>query len=136
MSETGSRQQTRAFQAWLMLIRAQINEMQHVLEDQIDFHEGEIRRLRGQLDRSVGVGESMDAALSKVGELLERWGDEEVTEDVDLDVVEVEVKDDEDDAQPARAVSRTSARRSAQSPRPPTGKRTPPSAKGTRGANR
>src|SRR5262245_23534592 len=60
----------RAFRAWLAVVHAQIEELGHQIDAQIDYHEGEIKRLRGQRERSTGVLESMKVALNVVEERL------------------------------------------------------------------
>ena len=64
MNETGHSTivPLKAFKGWLLAIQAQITGVVHGIDDQILFHENEIKRLKGQRERSRSVLTSMGVA--------------------------------------------------------------------------
>lgn len=77
MNETSTTQlwQLKAFRGWLSAVQAQIHEARHTIDGQIEYHEGEIKRLRAQRERSLAVLKSMDLALETVDQHLTRAQD-------------------------------------------------------------
>jgi hypothetical protein len=64
--------QLKAFQGWLSAIHSMVGEVGHSIDDQIEYHEGEIKRLRARRQRSAAVLKSMELALKTVDENLTR----------------------------------------------------------------
>jgi acyl-CoA reductase-like NAD-dependent aldehyde dehydrogenase len=69
---TSNLPQLKAFRGWLSAIHAMVGEVGHTIDDQIEYHEGEIKRLKGRRERTKSVLESMELALKTVDENLTR----------------------------------------------------------------
>jgi septal ring factor EnvC (AmiA/AmiB activator) len=72
--------QAYALRAWAAWLQSQISKAQPELERQIDEHQREIARLRGTMERSGSVLESLQTTIEQLDETLRNVHDTDIVD--------------------------------------------------------
>jgi hypothetical protein len=69
---------TYALRAWLSAVHGQTQQARSQIEAYVDYHENEIKRLRGQMERATKVLDSLEDSIKLVDDALRSVRDSEV----------------------------------------------------------